>query len=142
LEENIVRKTLGRLPEPLAAERDTSKRRILDPGAGLVPDWVNNFTAALYPFIIGTTSQQIVPANPLRCYLLVQNKSALADMFINFGQKASTGSIIIIPRGNYEFVGGAGGGPFSPGNSVWVLGSVAAMSGVLVEGVLPPVLPA
>lgn len=135
-------KGLGRLPEPLAKERDQRGKRILDPGGGLIPDWINNFTAAIYPFEIGLTAEQIVPANPLRCYLLVQNKSALTDMFINFGQKATAdNSVIIIPRGNYEFVGGAVGGPFSPGNSVWVLGGAAALPGVLVEGVLPPVIP-
>jgi len=135
-------KGLGTLPEPLFKERSFKGKRTLDPGAGLVPEWINNFRAANYPFTIGLTSRQIVPANPLRCYLLVQNKSAVSDMFINFGSKATTANgIIIIPRGNYEFTGGAVGGPFSPGNSVWVLGAVAAMSGVLVEGVLPPVIP-
>lgn len=135
-------KGLGTLPEPLFKERSFKGKRILDPGAGLVPDWVNNFTTSNYPFTIGLASEQIVPANPLRCYLLVQNKNAASDMFINFGQKATTfNGIIIIPRGNYEFVGGAGGGPFSPGNSIWILGAAAGMTGVLVEGVLPPVIP-
>lgn len=135
-----MKRNLAGLPEPLRRERDLNKR-ILDPGGGLLPDWVNNYTAATYPFVIGTTSEQIVPANPLRCYLLVQNKDGASDMFINFGQKATGGSVIIVPGGNYEFVGGAVGGPFSPGNSVWVLGDAAALIGVLVEGVLPPVIP-
>ena len=135
-----MKRNLSGLPEPLRLERDLNKR-ILDPGSGLLPDWVNNYTAATYPFVIGTTAEQIVPANPLRCYLLVQNKSGASDMFINFGQKATGGSVIIIPRGNYEFVGVATGGPFSPGNSVWLLGGAAALIGVLVEGVLPPVIP-
>lgn len=113
-----------------------------DPGAGLIPEWVNNFKASNFPFTIGTTATQIVPANPLRCYLLVQNKNAASDMFINFGQKATTyNGIIIIPRGNYEFIGGANGGPFSPSDSVWILGAAAGMEGVLVEGVLPPIIP-
>ena len=134
-------KNLSGLPEPLRRERDLTGR-IHDPGAGLLPDWRNSFTAATYPFTIGLTAMQIVPANPLRCYLLVQNKSAASDMFINFGQKPTADNgVIIIPRGNYEFIGGANGGPYSPGNSIWMLGAAAALSGVLVEGVLPPVLP-
>ena len=137
----MVGRNLGGLPEPLRRERDLNKR-ILDPGAGLIPDWINNFTAANYAFTIGLTSEQIVPSNPLRCYLLVQNKSAISDMFINFRTKATPANgIIIIPRGNYEFIGGAVGGPFSPGNSIWVLGAAAGLPGVLVEGVLPPVVP-
>lgn len=137
-----MRRTLSGLPEPLRRERDLNKR-ILDPGAGLVPDWINNYTSANYAFTIGIVSEQIVPANPLRCYLLIQNKSAISDMFINFGTKATPANgIIIIPRGNYELIGGAIGGSFCPGNSVWMLGAVAGLSGVLNEGVLPPVIPA
>lgn len=102
------------------------------------PRWANTNTATNFPFVIGLTSEQIVPANPLRTYLLIQNKDAGADMFINFGQKANAfNGVIIIPRGNFEFVGGAIGGSFSPQDSVWLLGAVADMSGVLVEGVLP-----
>jgi hypothetical protein len=113
-----------------------------DPGAGLIPEWVNNYKASLYPFVASTTAQQVVPANPLRSYLLVQNKDGAADMFINFGQKPTTfNAVIIIPRGNYEFIGGANGGPFCPSDSVWILASAAAVNGVLVEGVLPPIVP-
>jgi hypothetical protein len=84
---------------------------------------------------------QIVPANPLRVYVLVQNKNAANDMFINFGSKATEyNGIIIIPRGNYELIGGAEGGAFCPVDSVHILGAAAGMDGVLVEGVFPPVL--
>lgn len=138
----MIKRGLGTLPESLVLERSFKGKRILDPGAGVIPEWTNNYRSSNYPFTIGLTSLQIVPANPLRCYLLIQNKNAASDMFINFGSKATTDNgIIIIPRGNYEFVGGAVGGDFSPGNSVWLLGAVAAMKGVLVEGVLPPVIP-
>ena len=100
--------------------------------------WLNKSSASNYPFRIGTTSEQIVPANPLRTYLLIQNKDAGADMFVNFGQKATLfNGIIIIPRGNFELIGGARGGAFCPFNSVWILGDVADMEGVLIEGVLP-----
>lgn len=113
-----------------------------DPGAGLIPEWTNNFTATNFPFVIGTTSEQIIPANPLRAYVLIQNKNAASDMFVNFGNSATTfNGIIIIPRGNYELIGGAVGGPFSPSDSVHVLGAAAAMQGVIVEGVLPPIVP-
>ena len=100
--------------------------------------WLNKTTAKTVPFVIGLTSMQIVPANPLRAYLLVQNKDAGSDMLINFGQKATSfNGVIIIPRGNYEFIGGTRGGGFCPFDSVWVLGTAANMQGVLVEGVQP-----
>lgn len=105
------------------------------PGAA---GWSNPYTATNFPFVIGTESMQIVPANPLRTYLLIQNKDAGSDMFINFGQKANSfNGVIIVPRGNYEFVGGSQGGPFCPNDSVWVIGTAAVMQGVLVEGVKP-----
>ena len=115
--------------------------QINDPGSGLFPQWINGYTAAMYPFVIGLASQQIIPANPLRAYLLIQNKNAAADMFVNFGSDATAfNSVIIIPRGNYELIGGANGGSFCPGDSVHVLGAAAGMNGVIVEGILPPIL--
>ncbi len=107
-------------------------------GPGGRPGYRNSDTATNFPFVIGLQSTQIIPANPLRVYLLVQNKDAGADMFINFGQKANAfNGVIIIPRGNFEFIGGGPGGSFSPQDSVWLLGAVADMNGVLVEGVRP-----
>lgn len=128
---------LGELP------RDYYKQGpVNDPGAGLIPEWVNNYTASNFPFIIGTDSEIIIPANPMRTYVLIQNKDAVSDMFVNFGNNATTfNGVIIIPRGNYELIGGANGGPFCPSNSVHVLGAAAAMNGVIVEGVLPPIIP-
>lgn len=107
-----------------------------------MPAWINNYTTANYPFIVGTAAQQILPANPLRSYLLIQNKDGASDLFVNFGQKATAfNGLIIIPRGNYELIGGATGGSFVPSDSVWLLGDAANMEGVVIEGVLPPVLP-
>jgi hypothetical protein len=109
------------------------------PSAALQPgEWENRDTASLYPFTVGLAAIQVVPANSRRTYVLVQNKDAASDMLLSFGQKPTTfSSVIIIPRGNYELVGGSFGGAFVPSNSVWVLGTAAAMDGVLVEGVLP-----
>jgi len=139
--------TLGGLPQD---RQDPEPGGVHYPGdRGAVPGqpgrgprgaarWVNSYTSTNFPFIIGLESQQIVPANPLRTYLLIQNKDAGADMFINFGQKANAfNGVIIVPRGNYELIGGSAGGPFVPSDSIWLIGAVADMDGVLVEGVLP-----
>jgi hypothetical protein len=127
---------------PLTQRLDRAPGPLHDPGTGLIPEWVNNYTATLFPFVIGLASQIIIPSNPLRTYVLIQNKDAVNDMFINFGNDATTfNGIIIIPRGNYELIGGANGGPFCPSDSVHVLGAAAGMNGVIVEGVLPPVMP-
>ncbi len=115
---------------------------VIRPGLGLVPEWINNYTAALYPFVAGLVSEQVVPANPLRTYLLIQNKNGASDMFINFGQKATAlNGLIIDPGGNFELIGGANGGAYCPSDSVWILGAAANLNGVLMEGVLPPSLP-
>lgn len=131
---------LGDLPYPL--RREMQPGPTIKPETGLIPEWINYYKASNFPFVIGVVSQQIIPANPLRAYVLIQNKSVASDMFINFGNDATTfNGIVIIPRGNYEFIGGANGGPFSPSDSIHVLGAVAGMNGVIVEGVLPPVMP-
>ena len=133
---------LGDLPYPLKQERKGGPE--IDPGAGLIPEWVNNYTASIFPFTLTTANQseQIIPANPMRTYVLIQNKDAAADMFVNFGNNATAYvGVIIIPRGNYEFIGGANGGPFCPSDSINVMSATAGVEGVVVEGVLPPVIP-
>ena len=131
---------LGELPADKLRERAPGP--VVDPGAGLIPEWINNYTATLFPFSLPTNDVTAIPANPLRCYLLIQNKDAAADLLVNFGNVANSFSgVIIIPRGNYELIGGAVGGSFCPSNSVHLLATVANQQAVIIEGVLPPVIP-
>lgn len=130
---------LGELSPDLGAERSFEGKRILDPGSMFVTDWINRNTLSLFPFTIGTTAQRILPANPLRTYLVVQNKSG-GSIFINFGQNPTEfASIIISAGGNAEFIGGATGGAFSPQDDIFILGSVAGLDGVAAEGLWTPV---
>ena len=114
----------------------------MDPGAGLTPDWYNNYETANFPFTLAAgASQRILPANPLRAYLLVQNKDAATDMFIAFNTNANAyNGILIIPEGNYEFIGGERGGCFVPKGDIYCF-STAAIDGVAVEGTMPPIIP-
>ena len=113
---------------------------LLDPNGPEIGAYENKYTATQYPFVVGLSSIQVIPSNPYRCYVLIQNKDSVNNMFVSFGTNATAfGSIIIVPEGNYELIGGGIGGAFCPNNSVYVLGTVAGQSGVLVEGVLPPV---
>ena len=131
---------LGDLPYTHKRERRPGPE--ISPGAGLIPEWINYYRASNFPFVIGLASEQIIPANPLRAYVLIQNKSAVSNMLVNFGNDVTAfNGIIIIPLGNYEFIGGATGGSFSPSDSIHVLGAAAGLNGVIVEGVLPPVMP-
>ena len=133
------RRTLGELSPDLGAERSFEGKRILDPGSMFVTDWVNRNTFSLFPFTIGATAQRILPANPLRTYLIVQNKSG-GTIFINFGQNPTQfASIEIAAGGNAEFIGGATGGAFSPQDDVYILGSAAGLDGVAGEGLWTPV---
>lgn len=130
--------TLGELQPDLLAERSIHGKRILDPGSMFVTDWINRNTLSLFPFTIGITAFRILPANPLRTYLIVQNKSG-GVIFINFGQNPTVFSSIEIPAGgNFEFTGGATGGAFSPQDDIYVLGSVAGLDGVAGEGLWTP----
>ena len=130
---------LGELPADKQDERDQQGRRILSPGSGAVTDWINRYTLSLFPFTVGTTALRIVPANELRTYLIIQNKSA-GTIFVNFGQNPTQfASIQIEAGGNYIFEGGAFGGEFIPVDDVYVLGSAAGLDGVVGEGLILPV---
>ncbi len=125
---------LGELP----SDRDLVGP-LIDPSSLSVPEWINTQTATNFPFTVGVVSQQIIPANPLRVYVIIQNKDSADDMFINFGNDATTyNGIIIIPRGNYELIGGQNGGSFVMKDSIHILGAAAGMDGVISEGILPP----
>lgn len=133
------RRTLGELPPDLGLERSLRGKRILDPGSMFVTDWINRGTLSLFPFTIGITAERILPANPLRIYLIVQNKELVSSIFINFGQNPTAfASIEIFAGGNYELIGGATGGAFSPQDDIYVLGAAAGLDGVAGEGLWTP----
>jgi hypothetical protein len=130
---------LGELTETIGQERSIHGKRILNPGSMFVTDWVNRNTLSLFPFTIGLTARRILPANPLRTYLIMQNKAAIGNIFINFGQNPTAfASILIEPGGNIVFEGGATGGAFSPQDDIFVLGSLAGLDGVMGEGLWTP----
>ena len=129
---------LGELSPDLGAERSIHGKRILDPGSGYVTDWINRNTLSLFPFTVGATAQRLLPANPLRTYLIIQNKSG-GIIYVNFGNNPTPFvSIEIAAGGNYEFTGGATGGAFSPQDDIYILGSVAGINGVGGEGLWTP----
>ncbi len=125
----------GELPETNRVER-TPSNVVLNPNLGPVPDWYNQFTQSNFPFTTDGNSQRILPANPLRTYLLIQNKSA-DFIYVNFGQNATVyNGIRVAAGGYYELIGGAGNGaPHVPGDDVFILGAVAGLDGVASEGV-------
>ena len=76
---------LGELSPDLLKERSLHGKRVLAPGTAFVTDYVNRNTLSLFPFTIGIAAARILPSNPLRTYLIIQNKSG-GTIFINFGQ--------------------------------------------------------
>lgn len=128
---------LGDLPEDIGRERRAKQG--FDPSAGLALDWINRYKTTNFGTLIGLTSTTILQNNGLRTYLLVQNKSAVADLFLTFTTDASSfAGILIIPRGNYELVGGEAGGSFVPSDSINLIGAATGMNVVIVEGTLMP----
>ena len=125
---------LGDLPADKVRERSHAGKRILNPGTHFVSDWINRNRLSLFPFTVGIAAQQGVPANELRTYLIIQNKSG-GTIFVNFGQNPTQFASIQIPAGgNFEFLGGATGGAFSPQDTVNILGSAPGLDGVIGEG--------
>jgi len=129
---------LGELNAELTTERSQHGKRILNPGSMVVTDWINRNTLSLFPFTIGIEALRILPSNPLRTYLLIQNKSG-GVIFVNFGQNPTQFASVEIPAGgNIIFEGGATGGAFSPQDDIYVLGSAAGLNGVAGEGLWTP----
>lgn len=127
----------GDLPEDLQRER--RGKQGFDPSTGLAVDWVNRYKTTNFGTLIGLASRNILQNNGLRTYLLVQNKDAVSDLFLTFTTDASAfAGILIIPRGNYELIGGEAGGSFVPSDSVNLIGAAAGMNVVIVEGTLMP----
>lgn len=103
--------------------------------------WTNRYTAASFPFTVDDgENKRVLPANPRRTYLLVQNKDGTNVMFIDFGKNPTPQSVQITAGGNYEFIGGSikagGGSPFVPKDDIYVRGTLNGQEGVVVEGII------
>ena len=99
-------------------------------------EYSNPYTQVNIPFVTDGTSQRVLPANPRRTYLIVQNKGA-DFIYVNFSQAATTDNgLRIIAGGNYEIIGGEDGGSHVPRDDVFVLGAVAGLNCVVSEGMI------
>lgn len=79
---------------------------------------------------VGTASVLLLAANANRRYLLIQNKSAAATIYIKLNGNAASvlSGIAIAPGGSYE------SGPYVPRDAIYAIASAAATSVVFVEG--------
>ena len=126
---------LGDLPLPLTAER-APRRKVFDPGTQFVTDYINRNSLTIFPFQTKAQADRILPANPLRTYLIIQNNSG-GLMYVNFGTNPTPLSAIrIFPGREYEFTGGVTG--FSPADDIFVLGDAAGQNGSVGEGLYQP----
>lgn len=138
---------LGEVPEDLMYER-MMRPPILSPwlsdrGAGIVigpglsaPPATNNYKSATYAFNATAVSQKVVPANPFRAYLLVQNNDAATAVFVNFGADAGlTTGVKIVAGGNFLFEGGGDGGVFVPSEDVYIVSAAGIVACIVMEGV-------
>ena len=78
-------------------------------------------------FTVGTEPIRI-QEDTYRKFLLLQNKSAAGSLYIGFGYVPNLGNGLVLPAGvGYE--------PFTyPINEIWVAGSVAGVTGLLIFG--------
>lgn len=77
-----------------------------------------------------TQSKLILPPNPQRKYLLIQNLSG-DSVYVNIGSPASATpqkGVVIFTNGNYEFT------PVAPEDAVHILGTLTAQTIVIFEG--------
>jgi hypothetical protein len=108
-------------------------------GHGAAPDGatavhqIGNVTGptATYVFNTSAVNKQVVGANDKRAYLLIQNYSAFADMFVNFQSDAGLNQGLLIPaRTSYTW------DQFCPTGAVyvWFDSGITLQSGVAIEG--------
>lgn len=96
------------------------------------PTLYQNVTSySVYPFVIANASQQILPANSKRQYLLVQNvASSAANLWVNFTSGASIGNGILLAQDQgiiFDFA--------CPNNSVnCYYDNGTPLAGVAIEG--------
>lgn len=79
-----------------------------------------------------TASKLILPPNPSRKYLLIQNLSG-NDIYVNFGSPASASPLkgfVIFTNGNYESPAKS-----APDSSVHILGVSATQDVSIIEGI-------
>lgn len=90
-------------------------------------NFLNNVVFVNMGFSVGVVSQEVLPANGGRVYLLIQNNSA-GNIELSFGNKANGfDSIVIASGGNYE--------PWViPFSSVNILAAAVDSRVVVVEG--------
>lgn len=147
---------LGEVPEDLMSER-ALRYPVISPairefapgtsplvGAPSQPYATSPFKSAQYAFVASTASQKVIPANPFRAFLLIQNNDGNANaIYVGFGGDATTtAGIKIIDGGNLSFGGGSmsknmGSQPYCPTEDVYILG-VASSACVVMEGIALP----
>lgn len=99
----------------LEAEADDAADRA--PG-GPRQSYLQTFNNFLFQAIV--TSELIIPYNPTRTYLMLQNKG-VSSVFLGFGREADVAS-------GFEIVGG--GGFYEP-----ILGTVSSVHGIAAAGI-------
>jgi hypothetical protein len=78
---------------------------------------------------VALVSQQALPANSFRNYLLIQNNDPIANIFVSFGKPSTlTSGIKLLPNGVIEYQ------LIIPIDSVHVIGDAATSSVILTEG--------
>ena len=63
------------------------------------PQYTNYNTSFVAPFVTGRTSSQVLPTNPLRTFLLIQNLSAASNLYFNLGSGAGVNSGVLLSAG-------------------------------------------
>jgi hypothetical protein len=90
---------------------------------------------SIYPQVATTASQQVLPANPKRVYLLIQNNGT-DYIRVNYGNNASALTTRIPPNGgSYDY-------PVVPINAIYILAESGSQNVVVEEAVDVPENPA
>lgn len=137
------RNSLGELPDPSQIERGEYGARapigMPPPGGGFAPSAIPGEAPipvglsdrqSLWQTIVFTAGTTVIKVQDFtyRKFFLIQNKSAAGTLYVGFGYEPNALNGVVLPAG-------VGFEPYSyPINDIWVIGTVANMSGVLIYG--------
>lgn len=119
---------IGEIPQNLRPERNARSGRSPERKKNYIPVVRRGRFASQISQVNDSSSKPVLNQNDLRNYLVIQNNGA-TDVFINFGNKATTGNIRIIAGGNYEPL-------IAPTNSIYLVSNTGQTNlCAIVEGV-------
>lgn len=128
-------RAFGNLIDDAEAAYQTDPKGLFyaEPGKGdsLRPQFYNGNVSYIVPVNGVFASKQVLPSNPKRVLLLIQNQSTSQNMYLNFGSSATVNNAIVLTPGVGLVFDNSGNS--CPSDSVHIAFAAASQTGVVME---------